>query len=111
MRSLNPDLLTRLMALQQYKIKHAYVKAGVITSRLRIGRPGKTNSKEQNFISADEQTPTKLRQLPRDPIADEQTPISERRWTLRRWLPEPLQVRLRDLYAQPGALSSGSCGH
>jgi|SRR5438552_17754068 len=38
------------------------VKADVITSRLRIGRPGKTNSKEQNFIHADQQTPTKLRQ-------------------------------------------------
>lgn len=46
-----------------------------------------------------------------DPIADEQTPLTQRRWTSRRWLPEPLQVRLRGPSAQSGALSSGSCGH
>ncbi|WP_126553914.1 hypothetical protein [Dictyobacter kobayashii] len=38
------------------------VKAGVITSRLRIGRPSETNSKEQHSMSAGEQMPTKLRQ-------------------------------------------------
>jgi hypothetical protein len=50
------------------------VKAGGITSRWRIGLPGKTNSKEQKLMNADVQTPTELRRERR----------SQRRWTYRR---------------------------
>jgi hypothetical protein len=46
-----------------------------------------------------------------DPTADMQTPLTERRWTCRRWRPEPLQARLRGPYDQPGAPSCGNCGH
>jgi hypothetical protein len=38
------------------------VKADALTSRLRIGRPSETNSKEQQSMNAGEQTPTNLRQ-------------------------------------------------
>ena len=36
-------------------------------------------------MSAGEQTPSKLRQYPRGPSADEQTPLTERRWVGRQW--------------------------
>jgi hypothetical protein len=35
------------------------VKAGAIASRLRSGRPDKTNAKKQSELNADEPTPTK----------------------------------------------------
>lgn len=41
----------------------------------------------------------------------QRTTFHERRWTSRRWHPEPLQTRLRVPHDQLGAPSSDNCGH
>lgn len=79
------------------------VKADALASRLRTGCPGKTNSKEQRFQNADEQTPTQLRQNQMIPA-----PISERRSMQRRsWS----DLHLMGQRGPFGALSCDNCAH
>jgi hypothetical protein len=58
-------------------VESQVVKAGAITSRLRNGRPDKTNSKERT--STFRQQPNAGRTAPGslDPNADEGTPLTE----------------------------------
>ena len=72
----------------------------------RLNELQRTNFNEGRWTNADQTAPGSG-----DPNADEQTPLTERRWTCRRLRWEPLQVRLRGSYAQPGAPSCDSCAH